>query len=58
MSFKVPYCFPQELDKPVKSLPEIEEMNIKEYSDYLTLEESILKAMGLTPATAVTYDTW
>lgn len=48
--------FPQELDKPVKSLQEIEEMNMKEYSDYLTLEESILKAMGLMPATAVTYD--
>ncbi|XP_026201778.1 WD repeat-containing protein 63 isoform X2 [Anabas testudineus] len=46
-----------EVEKPVQSLLETEELNMKEYSDYLTLEESILKGMGRTPATAFTQDT-
>lgn len=48
---------PQEPDKPAKSMEENEEVNMKEYSDYLTLEESILKGVGLWPATAETQDT-
>ncbi|XP_044056933.1 dynein axonemal intermediate chain 3 isoform X2 [Siniperca chuatsi] len=46
-----------EPDKPVKFLEENEEVNMKEYNDYLTLEESILKGLGLWPATADTHDT-
>ncbi|XP_070688343.1 dynein axonemal intermediate chain 3 [Pempheris klunzingeri] len=46
-----------ELDKPVRSLEVKEDMNMKEYSDYLTMEESILKAIGLWPAAADTPDT-
>ncbi|XP_070765575.1 dynein axonemal intermediate chain 3 [Enoplosus armatus] len=46
-----------EPDRPVKSLEESEEVNMKEYSDYLTLEESILKRLGLWPAAADTQDT-
>lgn len=48
---------PQEPDKPVRSLDENEEVNMKEYNDYLTVEESILKGNGLWPATADTQDT-
>ncbi|GAA6221340.1 WD repeat-containing protein 63 [Lates japonicus] len=46
-----------EPDKPVKSLKENDDVNMKEHSDYLTLEESILKGMGLWTATADTQDT-
>ncbi|XP_045906664.1 dynein axonemal intermediate chain 3 isoform X2 [Micropterus dolomieu] len=46
-----------EPEKPVKFLQENEEANMKEYSDYLMLEESILKGLGLLPATANTQDT-
>ncbi|KAF3690643.1 WD repeat-containing protein 63 Testis development protein NYD-SP29 [Channa argus] len=44
-------------EKTVQLQREIEEMNKKEYDEYLTLEESILKAMGLKPATALTLNT-
>ncbi|XP_076581938.1 dynein axonemal intermediate chain 3 [Chaetodon auriga] len=43
-----------EPDKPAKSVEDIKELNMKEYSDHLTLEESILKSIGLRPATADT----
>ncbi|XP_067452451.1 dynein axonemal intermediate chain 3 [Thunnus thynnus] len=45
-----------ELNKPAKTLEENEGENKKVYNDYLTLEESILKGMGLLPATANTQD--
>uniref|UniRef100_A0A8P4G9M5 Dynein axonemal intermediate chain 3 n=1 Tax=Dicentrarchus labrax TaxID=13489 RepID=A0A8P4G9M5_DICLA len=41
-----------EPDKPAKSLEVNEEVNMKEYKDYMTLEESILKGIGLWPAAA------
>lgn len=47
----------QESDKSVNTLQEDEDVNMKEYSDYLTLEESIMKGMGLWPATANTQET-
>ncbi|KAM7388182.1 hypothetical protein PAMP_024376 [Pampus punctatissimus] len=40
-----------DLDKPVKT-QENEGENKKEYNDYLALEESIMKGMGLLPANA------
>ncbi|XP_062280826.1 dynein axonemal intermediate chain 3 [Scomber scombrus] len=40
----------RELDKPEKTLEENEGENKKVYNDHLTLEESILKGMGLLPA--------
>ncbi|XP_029987627.1 dynein axonemal intermediate chain 3 [Sphaeramia orbicularis] len=43
-----------ELDKPVKTVEENEGANMKEYNDDLMLEESILKSMGLLPATTET----
>ncbi|XP_039984181.1 dynein intermediate chain 3, axonemal isoform X2 [Xiphias gladius] len=46
-----------ESDKSVNTLQEDEDVNMKEYSDYLTLEESIMKGMGLWPATANTQET-
>ncbi|XP_040896700.1 dynein intermediate chain 3, axonemal [Toxotes jaculatrix] len=46
-----------EADKPVKSLKDNVDVNMKEYSDYLTLEESILKGIGLWPTTANPQDT-
>ncbi|XP_031139846.1 WD repeat-containing protein 63 isoform X1 [Sander lucioperca] len=45
-----------EPDKPVISLVENEEVNVKEYNDYLMLEESVLKGMGLWQAPADTQD--
>ncbi|XP_055364183.1 dynein axonemal intermediate chain 3 isoform X2 [Betta splendens] len=39
-----------ELDKPDAATLESEELTVKEYSDYLTLQESILKGRGLMPA--------
>ncbi|KAK2835208.1 hypothetical protein Q5P01_015692 [Channa striata] len=44
-------------EKPVKTQQDIEEVTKKEYDEYLTLEESILKGIGLTSATAVTLNT-
>lgn len=67
MIFKVPCCFlhirtlillrfcPQEVDKPVKSTLDTEDLNMKEYKDYLTLEESILKGLDLTPGYLITH---
>ncbi|XP_059197452.1 dynein axonemal intermediate chain 3 [Centropristis striata] len=46
-----------EPDKPVKSLVKNEEEALKAYNDYLMLEKTILKDMGLCPATADTQDT-
>nr|XP_020458559.1 WD repeat-containing protein 63 isoform X1 [Monopterus albus] len=47
----------KEPDKPVKSLQENKEKDLKEYREYLALEESILQGMGLRPATAITHET-
>lgn len=47
-----PLIWSQEPDKPVKTLEEDQEENMKEYKDYLLLEESILKDAGLLPARA------
>ncbi|XP_071342532.1 dynein axonemal intermediate chain 3 isoform X2 [Trachinotus anak] len=47
-----------ESDRSVRHpLQEIGEVNMKEYSEFETLEESILKDMGLQPATADKRDT-
>lgn len=40
----------QEPVKPVPTLQEIDDMELKEYRDCLTLEENILKGMGLWTA--------
>nr|XP_046246791.1 dynein axonemal intermediate chain 3 isoform X2 [Scatophagus argus] len=45
-----------EFDKPAKVLEVNEEVNKKEHSDRLTMEESILKGIGLWTATADTQD--
>ncbi|XP_029285354.1 LOW QUALITY PROTEIN: dynein axonemal intermediate chain 3 [Cottoperca gobio] len=46
-----------ESNKPVETLSENEEQNLKAHDDYVMLEESILKGLGLWPATADTQDT-
>ncbi|KAL7396638.1 hypothetical protein ABVT39_009108 [Epinephelus coioides] len=46
-----------EADKPIRSLEEIDKVNMKKYNDCQMLEESILKGMGLWQATADTQDT-
>ncbi|XP_049910914.1 dynein axonemal intermediate chain 3 isoform X2 [Epinephelus moara] len=46
-----------EADKPIRSLEEIDKVNMKKYNDCQMLEESILKGMGLWQATANTQDT-
>ncbi|KAM9358400.1 dynein axonemal intermediate chain 3 [Symphorus nematophorus] len=46
-----------ELDKPAKFPVENEGVIVTEYSDYLKLEENILKDLGLWQATADTQDT-